>query len=162
MKDPQSHSPPDEPAAQSRRRKAFGFWQVFWIGALFVSLGYAWYCFYVPANDIAWAKDYASAQQQAAHSGKPLILYFTGKWCVPCKIMKRQVWADEQVTRAVNKAFVPLTLDVEDPGAVAALRRYRVGPTPTTIIADPQGKVLHQVEGGMSKADFLALLGKVN
>ena len=109
---------------------------------LVVSLGYAWYCFYVPSNNVAWAKDYTSAQQQAAQSGKPIILFFTGKWCVPCRIMKRNVWADEQVTASVNAGFIPVTIDVDDPNAAAALSRYRVGATPTTIITDPQGKVL--------------------
>jgi thiol:disulfide interchange protein len=64
---------------------------------LVVSLAYAWYCFYVPANTIAWADNYASAQTLATDSGKPIILYFTGKWCVPCRVMQRQVWADASV-----------------------------------------------------------------
>ncbi|HCN24662.1 MAG TPA: thiol:disulfide interchange protein, partial [Candidatus Marinimicrobia bacterium] len=86
----------------------------------------------------------------------------TGKWCVPCRIMKRNVWADEQVTESVNAAFIPVTIDVDDPDAAAALSRYGVGATPNTIITDPQGNVLQQKEGGMGKADFLELLGKLN
>jgi thiol:disulfide interchange protein len=76
--------------------------------------------------------------------------------------MKRNVWADEQVAASVNSGFVPVTFDVDDPDAAAALSRYRFGATPTTIIADPQGKVLQQVEGGMGKTDFLELLAKLN
>ncbi|NQV33235.1 MAG: thioredoxin family protein, partial [Phycisphaeraceae bacterium] len=101
-------------------------------------------------------------QQQAAQSGKPIILFFTAKWCVPCRIMKRNIWADEQVAASVNAEFIPVTIDVDDPDAAAALSRYRVGVTPTTIITDPQGKVLERAEGGMGKTDFLELLGRLN
>ncbi len=73
--------------------------------------------------------------------------------------MKRNVWADEQVAAAVHAGFVAVTIDVGDPDAAEASSRYRVGATPTTIIADPQGNVLRQKEGGMSKAEFLELLG---
>ena len=76
--------------------------------------------------------------------------------------MKRNVWADAQVEATVNAGFTPVTIDVDDPDAAAALSRYRVGATPTTIITDPQGKVLQQVEGGMGKTDFLELLAKIN
>ena len=162
MNDAQSHLPPSTgPKSQSDRRK-FNWWRWFWLAFLVVSLGYAWYCFYVPVNNIAWADDYPSAQQQAAQSGKPIILFFTAKWCVPCRIMKRNVWADEQVEAKVNDGFILVTVDVDDPDAATVLSRYRVGSTPTTIITDPQGTVLQQVEGGMGKTDFLALLGKLN
>jgi thioredoxin 1 len=137
-------------------------WRWFWRVTFVVSLPIVWYCFYVPSNSIAWADNYTTAQQQAAQSGKPIILFFTGKWCVPCRIMKRDVWADEQVTASVNEAFIPVTIDVDDPDAAEALRLYRFGPTPSTIITDPQGKVLQKQEGGMSKADFLKLLDKLN
>ena len=135
MNNAESQLPPStEPASRSDRGK-FPFWRWFWLSTLVVSLAYAWYCFYVPSNSIAWADNYTSAQQQAAQSGKPIILFFTGKWCVPCRIMKRTVWADEQVTASVNSSFIPVTIDVDDSDATAALSRYSVGATPKTMKA---------------------------
>jgi thioredoxin 1 len=162
MNDAQSQSPAStDPASQPHRGK-FNFWRWFWLGTLVVGLGWAWYDFYVPANKVTWAKDYASAQQQAAQSGKPIILFFTAKWCVPCRIMKRSVWADEQVEAVVKAGFTPVMIDLDDPKAAAALSRYRVVATPTTIITDSQGNVLKRVDEGMGKAEFLDLLGKLN
>ena len=66
------------------------------------------------------------------------------------------------MTASVNAAFIPVMIDVDDPDAAAALSRYGVGATPNTIINDPQGNILQQKEGGMGKADFLELLGKLN
>jgi thioredoxin 1 len=165
MNDGQSVLPPSpEPASRPERGWLLWLWQWFWrvnlVLALVVYLPYAWYCFYVPSNAIAWADNYSSARLQSAQSGKPIILFFTGKWCVPCRIMKRNVWADEKVTASVNAGFIPLTIDVDDPDTAETLSRYRVGATPTTIITDPDGKVLQRVDGAMGKTDFLELLGK--
>ena len=148
----------NKPGSQTNRGMGLWLWRWFWRVTLVVSLAYAWYCFYVPSNSIAWADSYPSAQQQSAESGKPMILFFTGEWCVPCRIMKRNVWADDEVTAAVNAAYIPVTIDVSDPDAAEALRRYGVGATPSTIITDPQGNVLQQQEGGMGKAEFLEML----
>jgi thioredoxin 1 len=151
---------PDEPASPPDGKKFFRFWRCFWLSFLVVSLAYAWYCFYVPSNSVAWAENYNEAQQRAARDGKPMILFFTGNWCVPCRIMKRNVWADEQVTTAVNAAFIPVAIYVEDPSAAAAISRYSVGVTPKTIVTDSQGIVLQEKEGGMGKAEFLEMLAK--
>ena len=133
-------------------------WIWFWRVTLVVSIFYAWYCFYVPSNSIAWADNYPSAQQQADQTGKPIVLFFTGNWCVPCKIMKRQVWADDDVMKTVNSDFVPVSIDVDDPNNASLLVRYNVGGTPITIVTDPNGKALRWRVGGIGKSDFFKLL----
>lgn len=140
------------------RKKIFHFWRCFWLTFLVVSLAYAWYCFYVPDNDIAWAENFTSAQQQAADAGKPMVLYFTGQWCVPCRIMKRQVWADEEVKTSVNAKFIPVLVDVDDPDSAPIMQRYKVSGAPVTIVTDPQGEVLQWRTGGIGKPEFLELL----
>jgi len=42
------------------------------------------------------------------------------------------------------------------------LNRYGIGSTPTTIITDSKGNILQKKQGGMSKADFLEFLGKLD
>jgi protein disulfide-isomerase len=159
---PSQSAPPVDPAPQARRRESAWWWRWFWLIFLVISLGYAWYSFYVPSDHIAWANDYASAEQQAAQSDRPMILFFTAKWCVPCRIMKRTVWADDEVEATVNAGFIPVMIYVDDPAAAAALKRYQVGATPITIITDAEGNVLERVEGGIGKSDFLKLLEKSN
>ena len=161
MNDAQSESKPCTDLASQPHRGKFNFWRWFWLSFLVVSLGYAWYSFYVPSNKVTWAKDFASAQQQAAQSGKPIIMFFTGKWCVPCRIMKRNVWADEDVEATVKAGFTPVMIELDDPNAAETVSRFRVGATPTTIITDPQGNILERAEGGMGKTVFLGWLGKL-
>lgn len=144
------------------KKPLFHLWRCFWLTVLFTSVPYAWYSFYVPPNDIAWANTYASAQQQATESGKPVILYFTGTWCVPCRIMKRQVWADEEVMKLVNAKFIPVAIDVDNPENVEVMTRYKVGGPPVTIVTDSVGNALDWRAGGISKAEFIELVSLSN
>ncbi|EMI25569.1 thioredoxin family protein [Rhodopirellula europaea] len=159
MTDTESNLPPVElmdPLPQPK--PLFHFWRCFWLTFLVVSLGYAWHCFYVPANEIAWANDYASAKQQAAKADKPILLYFTANWCVPCRVMKRQVWADSKVKELVNAEFVPVAIDVGDPENAEVMAAYAVQGPPVTIVCDSQGNVLDWRAGRISQPVFLELL----
>ncbi|EAQ79934.1 probable thiol:disulfide interchange protein [Blastopirellula marina DSM 3645] len=112
----------------------------------------------MPSNRITWADNYTAAQQQATDSGKPMILYFTGQWCVPCRVMKRQVWADAEVETSVNAQFIPVAIDVNNPDNAELLTRYNIGGAPVTIITDPAGNALRWRAGGIGKTEFLELL----
>lgn len=148
-----------EPPTGRLQGKLLVLWRWFWYVTLVVSLYFAWYCFYVPANAIDWSADFVSAQQKSARSGKPLLLFFTGKWCVPCRIMKRTIFADEQVKDLVNASFSPVTIDVDDPSAAGTLSRFGVVGSPVMIVADPQGNLMQWKDGGMGKAEFLEWIG---
>ena len=60
----------------------------------------------------------------------------------------------------VNAAFIPVTIDVDDPDNAAVLVRYNVGGTPITIITDSNGNALQWRVGGIGKSEFLDLLGQ--
>lgn len=148
-----THSP-----SNPRRGKGNPFWRVFWLAFLVFSLGYAWYSFYVPANDVNWADDIVSARQLASESGKPMLLFFTAEWCVPCRIMKREVFAKPDVMTAINAQLVPVMIYAGEPGADEAFSQYNVQGTPITIFTDPQGTVLDYAVGGIGKAEFMEML----
>ena len=137
------------------------FSQIFWLSFLFASLAYAWYSFYVPSNDIEWAEDMNKAELLAESTDKNLMLFFTGTWCVPCKVMKRQVFADKQVASAVNSKVVPVIIDVDDPKSKEIVERYKAGVTPITLFIDANGDVLDYAVGKMEKAAFMEMLNDI-
>ncbi|MEO1523782.1 MAG: thioredoxin family protein [Planctomycetota bacterium] len=147
-----------EHGSQVRQKTFFHFWRCFWLSFLVISLAYAGYCFYVPPNKIAWAEGYDVAQRKALQTGKPMILSFTGQWCVPCRIMKRQVWADPQVMAEVNEQFVAVAIEIDDPKNAALLERYNVKGAPVTIIVDSEGEAQRWRSGGTGKTEFLKFL----
>lgn len=157
------HSNPEPPktqAAQPVRGIGLLLWRGFWLAFLVGSLAYAGYCFYAPSNEVAWAPDYSAARSRSLESGRPILLFYTATWCVPCRIMKRTVWADEQVADEVNTRFIPFMVYADDPDAAELFSRYQVGATPTTIITDAEGSVLQWVYGKVDKTEFFQFLEK--
>ncbi len=138
--------------------KTHPFWRWFWLTFLVASLAYAWYSFYVPSNEVAWASNMELAQELASKSDQNMMLFFTGEWCVPCRIMKREVFADEEVMEAINSQIVPIMIDIDDPNAQALVKRYNIGGTPITIFTDAQGNVLDYAVGKIGKTKFLEML----
>lgn len=140
------------------KKQSHPFWKFFWLSFLVASLAYAWYSFYAPSNDVAWAENMAAAQEIANDSDKEIMLFFTGKWCSPCRIMKREVFADKEVTKAINSQVVPVIIDVDDPNAAEVVKRYNAGMTPITIFTDEQGEVIDYATGKIGKTKFLEML----
>ena len=155
---PQSESPVQDPGTGNGKRKSHLFRRFFWLSFLVVSLIYAWYSFYVPSNEVVWAEDFASAKQLASESGKPMLLFFTAEWCVPCRIMKREVFADEGVMRTINATLVPVMIYQDDPGGDELFKKYNIGGTPITIVTDAMGNVRNYAVGGIGKSEFLELI----
>lgn len=129
------------------KKKTHPFWSFFWLTFLVVSLWYAWYSFYAPSNDIVWSTDIVSAKKLANNSDKNIMVFFTGEWCSPCRIMKRKVFADNEVSKVIDAKVVSLEIDVDDPNTEALVKHYNIGATPTTIFIDPQGKVIDYAVG---------------
>lgn len=133
------------------------FWQCFWLTFLVVSLAYAWYSFYAPSNDIKWANNITSVEELTKGTNKKILLFFTGKWCSPCRIMKREVFADKEVTKVINSQAKAAIIDIDNPDSKELVAHFEVGVTPTTIILDAEGAVIHYITGKIEKKKFLEI-----
>ncbi len=142
------------------KSKSHPFWRFFWLTFLVVSIWYAWYSFYAPSNDITWTDNLESAQKLANNSGKNIMVFFTADWCSPCRIMKREVFADNEVKKAIDANVVSLEINIDDPNAEALVKQYNIGATPITIFIDPEGKVIDYAVGKVDKSKFLEMLEK--
>ena len=140
------------------KKKSHPFWQFFWLTFLVVSLWYAWYSFYAPSNDIVWENNIESAQNLASSADKNIMVFFTADWCSPCRIMKRQVFADNDIMKTMDAKVVPVEINIDDQNAEALVKQYNIGATPTTIFIDPQGKVIDYAVGKVEKSKFLEML----
>ncbi len=145
--------------SESAKKKSHPFWKFFWLSFLVLSLAYAWYSFYAPSNDIKWVNNITSIEDLTNNSSnKNTLLFFTGTWCSPCRIMKREVFADKEVEEKVNSKINPIIIDIDDPNTKEIVSYYKVGATPTTIIVDSKGEVLEYAVGKIDKKKFLEIL----
>jgi len=84
-----------------------------------------------------------------------MILYeFSAAWCGPCRLMEREVFADEHLASRINMEFVPVHIvdrqaeDGANPPDVEGVQRlYSVRAFPTLIVADANGSLIGRVEG---------------
>ena len=142
----------------STKKKSHPFWKFFWLTFLVLSLVYAWYSFYTPSNEIKWKENITSIEKIKNSSDKNMLLFFTGKWCSPCRIMKREVFADDEVEKLVNDKVIPITIYIDNPKTKEIVQYFKVGATPTTIIVNSNGEVLDYAVGKMNKKEFLEML----
>ena len=150
----------DNSAQKPAKNKSHRFWQVFWLTFLVVSLAYAWYSFYSPSNSIKWVNDTTAVQHLSSNSSKNTLIFFTGEWCVPCRIMKREVFADKEVERLVNSQVIPVMVDIDNPDTKELVAYYKIGATPTTVFLNSEGEVLDYAVGKISKKEFLEMFRK--
>ncbi|MCB9257306.1 MAG: thioredoxin fold domain-containing protein [Chitinophagales bacterium] len=144
---------------EATKNKAALFWKFFWLSFLVLSLAYAGYSFYSPSNQIEWAKPISSIEELSnSSSNKNTLLFFTGKWCSPCQIMKREVFADSEVEKIVNAKLHAIQIDIASPSTIEIVNYYKVAATPTSIIVNNKGEVLDYAVGKMDKNQFLEML----
>ncbi len=89
-----------------------------------------------PLELIDWRTNFGTAQQEATAARKPMLVYFTADWCGPCQEMKRTVWTDADVDKAMG-GYVPVKIDVDADEETAY--KFGVNGIPRVQIVYPNG-----------------------
>jgi thioredoxin-related protein len=95
------------------------------------------------------------ALQRAKVEDKIIMIKAMSKGCHFCRKMDREVMIEKEVIAAIEKDFIPVSIDV----SIHALPlNLKAEATPSFIFVDKNAKVLLNVPGAWGKIDFLALL----
>lgn len=105
------------------------------------------------AGEIAWVKDFDTATQQAAKSGKIIMVDFYTDWCGWCKRLDRDTYSSEKVIGLANK-LVSVKVNAEKEGVELA-RKHAVRGFPTILFVSAAGKEIGRI-GGYLPADPFA------
>ncbi len=108
------------------------------------------------AGGIPWVYDLGEAQQMAQRDRRLLLLHFYADWCGPCRNLEQSVFPDANVSRALAASYVPVKINVDRNQELA--KRYGVSQIPTDVIADSQGRVLHQTSSPSNPVQYVQLL----
>ena len=97
--------------------------------------------------------------KKATKEEKIIFLDAYTTWCGPCRIMKQEVFPDEEVGQFYNENFINVQMDMESGEGLILGKKYDVSAYPTLLFISPEGKLLHKSVGFMP-AEALLDLGK--
>ena len=111
---------------------------------------------------IAWTRaasdaDVDAAFAQARQIKKPLFVYWGAKWCPPCNQLQATLFNRQDFIER-SRAFVPVYVDGDSPGAQKLGARFKVRGYPTMLLFDPQGTELTRLPGEVDAAQYTQVL----
>jgi thiol-disulfide isomerase/thioredoxin len=107
-------------------------------------------------SEVKWFKGDLQKSLDSAKKGEKIIMIdFYTDWCMPCKILDKTVWQDDEVGKKIkDMPLIPLKLDAEKEGAVAA-KKYSVKVYPTILFIGSDGKEIIRILGFSDKDTIL-------
>lgn len=99
--------------------------------------------------------EYEKALKSGKKDGKPIVLYFSSRFCLYCSLMEQDTLADKEIIRILT-GFHVVRIPVEENRALA--KRYSVNLYPTFWFLEGSGKRIVETPGYMDKPVFRKLL----
>ena len=105
---------------------------------------------------IAWREAASDAQVDAAFAAardehKPVFMYWGAKWCPPCNHVKATLFNRQDFIER-SRAFVPVYVDGDSPGAQKIGARFKVSGYPTMVLFNADGKEVTRLPGEVEPA----------
>ena len=110
----------------------------------------AWH---VASSDSEVDKAFAAAKK----AGKPVFLYWGAVWCPPCHQVRATLFSRADFIER-SRAFVPVYVDGDKPGAQKVAARFKVSGYPTMILFKPDGSEITRLPGEVDPQRYLLTL----
>lgn len=111
---------------------------------------------------IAWVRAASDAEVDAAFArarseAKPVFVYWGAKWCPPCNQLQATLFNRQDFIER-SRAFVPVYVDGDKPGAQKLGTRFAVRGYPTTVVFDRSGQELTRLPGEVDAQQYNEVL----
>jgi thioredoxin-related protein len=111
---------------------------------------------------IAWKHAASDTDVDAAFAlakaeSKPVFVYWGAKWCPPCNQVKATLFNRQDFIER-SRAFVPVYVDGDSPGAQKLGSRFKVSGYPTMLLFNPQGTELTRLPGEVDPQRYTEVL----
>jgi len=113
-------------------------------------------------SGIAWQTASSDAEVDRAfalakQTGRPVFLYWGAVWCPPCNQVKATLFNRADFIER-SRAFVPVYVDGDKPGAQKLAARFKVAGYPTMVLFKPDGSEITRLPGEIDPESYLLAL----
>jgi len=98
------------------------------------------------------------ALERAKKEHKIIMIKAMTKECHFCRKMEREVMIEEEIVEAIEKDFIPVSIDISVHALPLGLK---TAITPSFIFVDENATIIENVPGAWSKKDFATLLKEI-
>jgi len=123
----------------------------------------------MPAAKLVHWMDYTAALEKAKNGKKLIFVDLYADWCVPCRVMDKNVYSDPTVASILNTRFIPVKLDADSQDTIScdgqrktAQRCYfdvwELKALPAFVLVAPNGMSILTVTDSMSPQEMQMLL----
>ncbi|MBR3850937.1 MAG: thioredoxin family protein [Fibrobacter sp.] len=124
----------------------------------------------IPQSLVQWL-DYNTALEKAKTEPKLIFVDMYADWCIPCRVMDKNVYMNPTVASILNKKFYPVKLDVDSEapiicdGKKASAKKcfsevWELNVLPSFVLIAPKGLSILTVADSMSPQEMQMLLDK--
>ncbi|RYU95571.1 thioredoxin family protein [Emticicia agri] len=78
---------------------------------------------------------------------KPIILDFWATWCIPCRKMEKETFADPDFAAYINKNFLVYKVNIDTFDGMDIADRYNIDAYPTLVLLDSKNKYINRYKG---------------
>lgn len=112
---------------------------------------------------------YSEGLDKASKESKLLFVSVYADWCIPCRIMEKNVYSDPKIASTLNARFVPARLNAESQdkikcdGQVKTAERcyfdvWNLSAVPSIVLVAPKGMSILTLSQSLDVADMQFLL----
>jgi len=109
------------------------------------------------AFDFVYSDNLASVLKQAERENKLVFVDVYTSWCLPCKMMDKDVFTHQETADIINKDFISYKVNAEKSNGLQLSFNYDVQVYPTLLFLDSAGNVLEKKEGAVYHRELLSM-----
>lgn len=95
--------------------------------------------------------------EQAEKTNKLVFVDIVTEWCLPCKMMEKDVFSDPQIADFMNKNFINYKVDAEKGNGPVLSLVYEVQAFPTLLFVDSKGDVIVKKVGAAYHSELMEM-----
>lgn len=94
---------------------------------------------------------------KAVAENKLVFVDFYTDWCLPCKMMEKDVFVDKELGLFFNTHFINLKVNAEKGNGINLAQIFEIKAYPTLLFLNEKGQVLERKEGAAYHTELKAI-----